>query len=38
LQLHPCAVVIVDRAAGARLEHCEYYQRVREETDQLSAS
>ncbi|MCP8690174.1 glucosamine-6-phosphate deaminase [Marinobacterium sedimentorum] len=35
LQLHPCAVVIVDRAAAARLEHCEYYQRVREETDQL---
>ncbi len=38
LQLHPCAVVIVDRAAGARLQHLEYYQRVRQETDQPEAS
>lgn len=37
LQLHPCAVVIVDRAAGARLQHGEYYQRVRQQTDQLSS-
>jgi glucosamine-6-phosphate deaminase len=36
LQLHPCAVVIVDRAAGARLEHGEYYQRVRQETELLN--
>ncbi|UTW12837.1 glucosamine-6-phosphate deaminase [Marinobacterium rhizophilum] len=36
LQLHPCALVIVDSAAGARLEHGEYYQRVRQETDLLN--
>lgn len=38
LQLHPSAVVIVDRAAGARLQHGEYYQRVRQETDQLNVT
>jgi len=37
LQMHRNAVVIVDKAAGAKLEHREYYQRVRTETELLAA-
>lgn len=37
LQMHPHARVIVDREAGAGLEHQEYYHWVRRETDQLTA-
>jgi len=38
LQMHPDTIVIVDTEAAADLEHTEYYQKVKTETEQLENS